>query len=235
MKSIFSLAATRVALGTTATLFLATVAPSANAAVIQSPISATATSQFSSEFDINNTIDQSGLDVGFISGVTDFDAYLAQSPFHSPAAVNNEWFTPQGVRSAVVTYNLGRIFAVDRLALWNEESSGIGSFNLLASLDGISFSTIANNLSPANNPRDLSYLAQVFSFGSFNAQYIRLDISGCPQPNAGFDGCGIGEVAFSTTAADTTIPTPALLPGLIGMGVAALRKRGQDEGKSAEA
>jgi hypothetical protein len=31
------------------------------------------------------------------------------------------------------------------------------------------------------------------------------------------------------------IPTPALLPGLIGMGVAALRKRGQEEGESAEA
>lgn len=35
---------------------------------------------------------------------------------------------------------------------------------------------------------------------------------------------------------DTTpIPTPALLPGLIGMGVAALRKRSQAEGESAEA
>jgi Nidogen-like len=35
---------------------------------------------------------------------------------------------------------------------------------------------------------------------------------------------------------DTTpIPTPALLPGLVGLGVAALRKRGQEEGKSAEA
>ncbi len=31
------------------------------------------------------------------------------------------------------------------------------------------------------------------------------------------------------------VPTPALLPGLLGMGVAALRKRGQEEGESAEA
>lgn len=32
----------------------------------------------------------------------------------------------------------------------------------------------------------------------------------------------------------TPVPTPALLPGLIGMGVAALRKRNQEEGGSAE-
>lgn len=41
---------------------------------------------------------------------------------------------------------------------------------------------------------------------------------------------GTYELKFSTaTAAGTTpIPTPALLPGLIGMGVAALRKKGQE-------
>ena len=47
---------------------------SAEAAVIRSPISATATSEFSSDFSIGKTINQSGLNLGFTSGVTDFDA-----------------------------------------------------------------------------------------------------------------------------------------------------------------
>lgn len=42
-------------------------------------------------------------------------------------------------------------------------------------------------------------------------------------------------IAANADDSSTPIPTPALLPGLIGMGVAALRKRGQEEGESAEA
>jgi hypothetical protein len=38
-----------------------------------------------------------------------------------------------------------------------------------------------------------------------------------------------------TTVDPTTVPTPILLPSLIGMGVAALRKRSQEENESAEA
>lgn len=218
-------------------LGLATIgADSAAAAVIRSPISATATSEFSSAYDIGNTIDQSGLSVGFTSGVTDFDAYLALNPAHTFIATGFEWFTAQDIISAVVTYDLGNLFKVDRVALWNEDSSGIGIFDILASSDGVSFSTIATGLSPLNNPDGTPYKAETFNFGPVNARYFRFDISGCPQPDPNsftFNGCGIGEVAFSTSS--QPIPTPALLPGLIGMGVAALRKRNQEEGDSAEA
>lgn len=44
------------------------------------------------------------------------------------------------------------------------------------------------------------------------------------------DGGGLGR-----TVTGRAVPTPALLPGLIGMGIAALRKRNQEEGDSAEA
>lgn len=44
-----------------------------------------------------------------------------------------------------------------------------------------------------------------------------------------------GSIATVPPVPSEPIPTPALLPGLIGMGVAALRKRGQDQGESAEA
>ncbi|MGF1513664.1 MAG: cistern family PEP-CTERM protein [Elainellaceae cyanobacterium] len=50
-----------------------------------------------------------------------------------------------------------------------------------------------------------------FSFTDFVVRYQSIDFKGSPQ---GESGVGTG-----------TVPTPALLPGLIGMGVAALRKR----------
>ena len=63
---------------------------------------------------------------------------------------------------------------------------------------------------PTNNPVGSDYLAQVFLLGSTSAQYVRFDITaGCPQANSGFDGCGIGEVAFSVV---NSVPVPAALP-----------------------
>lgn len=201
----------------------------AEAAVIRSPISATATSEFSSSISIGNTINQSGLNLGFTSGVTDFDAYLAQNPTHSLIALN-EWFTQEGVTSATIDYDLGAVFNIDRLALWNEESSGIGSFDILTSTDGISYTLQAAGLLPPDNPL-ADYAATVFNLPT-SARYVRLAVGGCPQPNPGsFTGCGLGEIAFSTISS-TAIPTPALLPGLIGMSIAALRKR---KGEAAEA
>ena len=39
-----------------------------------------------------------------------------------------EWFSNSGTTAAVVTYDLGAVITIDRLALWNEESSGIGTW-----------------------------------------------------------------------------------------------------------
>ena len=111
----------------------------ANAGTILSPTAALASSEFSSDYSINNTIDQSGLSSGFVSGVTDFDTYLATNPTHNLLAFHNEWFTPEGVHSAQVDYNLGAIYNIDRLALWNEEFSGLSAFNILISSDNVNF------------------------------------------------------------------------------------------------
>src|SRR5882762_3494937 len=83
---------------------------SAQASVITSPTGATASSTFIVEgfdFDIGNTIDHSGLSANFISGVTDFDAYLAGSPIHAEVADLNEWFSAEGVTQASIIYDLG--------------------------------------------------------------------------------------------------------------------------------
>jgi hypothetical protein len=200
-----------------ATVLSLGLASATHADTIVSAVSATASSTFSSQFDISNTINQSGLNIGYVSGVTDFDAYLAQNPLESFIATN-EWFTASNVTSATVTYNLGSILTMDRIALWNEDSAGFGQGVVSTSSDGITFVSLTT-INPANNPVNVDYGAQVFGFASTAAQYVRLDLSGCPQPGGtGFIGCGIGEIAFSNAS---TVPGPIVgagLPGLIFAG-----------------
>jgi hypothetical protein len=190
------------------------LASATHADTIVGAVSATASSDAGSGFGIGNTINQSGLSIGYVSGVTDFDVYLATNPLHTIVAANNEWFTAFGVTSATVTYNLGSILNIDRIALWNEESSGFGQGIVRTSSDGITFSLLTT-INPFDNPL-ADYGAQVFGFASTAAQYFRLDLTGCPQPNPGtFNGCGIGEIAFSNLSA---VPGPIVgagLPGLI--------------------
>lgn len=195
--------------------------------VIIGPVAASASSEFSSSFDIGNTIDQSGLSMGYISGVTNFDAYIASNPTHTLIAANFEWFTEEGVTSAIVDYDFGGVFNIDRMVLWNEESSGIGEFNILISQDNVNFTTVGSNLSPFDNPL-ADYSAEVFDIQDSLARYVRLEVSGCPQPDRGsFVGCGIGEIAFSTTDIPPQ-PEPATILGLLavsGLGLGMKRKK----------
>lgn len=174
-----------------------------------------------------NTWNQSGLLSNYVSGVTDFDTYIASNPMHTWIFSCCEWFSNENATSASVTYDLGLTQGINALALWNEESSGIGLLDLYGSSDGINFFSLSLGLTPFDNPHgDFDYPAEVFSFSSANVRYIRFDMSNCPQPDSDFQACAIGEVAFRTA---NVVPEPAtyamLLPGLIAVGLAARRRR----------
>jgi len=189
------------------------------ASFIVSPVSATASSTTPGGYGIGNTINQSGLSAGFISGVTDFDTYIAGNPTHTVFA-NFEWFGAAGTNSGVVNYDLGASYSINAFALWNEESSGIGLFDLLASTDGTTYSTIISAISPPDYPL-ASYGASVFSFSTANARYFRLNLSGCPQPNPGsYQSCAIGEVAFRSQVSQMSqVPGPLpILGAAVGFG-----------------
>lgn len=199
--------------------------PVAASTVIISPVAATASSEFSSQTSINNTIDQSGLSVGFTSGVDDFDAYFALNPLHS-LTFTTEWFTAEGVTSASVVYDLGAIFNVVRFALWNEDAVGFGSADVAYSTDGIAYTSLGS-LSGTDHPI-VDYPADIFNL-SFTGRFFSMELSGCPQPNGtGSALCAIGEVAFGVSTHAGVIPVPASLPlllGALGMMLGLARRR----------
>lgn len=155
---------------------------------------------------LTETFNQTGLLTGYTAGVTDFDSYIATNPLHTLAFGGNEWFSNSNTSSATVTYDFGALVSVDRLALWNEESSGIGVLNLLGSTDGVSFTSLGT-FSPFDNPL-ANYPAEVFAFGATSLRYARFEMSECPQLDPGnFAACAIGEVAFRTAGAGA-VPEP---------------------------
>jgi len=207
-------------------LLAATVLP-AHADVILSPTAVlqNTAGDFSSDFDILQAIDQSGLSANFTSGVTDFDTYLAGNPTHTLDAIGNEYFSPEGVNAGIIDFDLGAEYSINRLALWNEEVAGISTLNILTSNDPLFLtSNVAGDFLPSNNPNGADYSAEVFSLTPTNGRYVRFSVTG-PQPEAEFNGIGAGEFAFGVSAIAPPEPSPVPEPGtiaLMGVGLASL-------------
>jgi hypothetical protein len=164
--------------------------------VILSPVAAVATSS-TTDRPVERSIDQSGLGSGFESGVDIFDDVIGGIR-HAPTG-SDEWFTAEGITEATVTYDLGRIHQVEKVALWNEDSVGFASAEASVSIDGASFTPLGT-IAPANNQIG-SYGAEVFPL-PFAARYLRLEIEEAPQEgdsNTSFfsQKAGIGEIAVA--------------------------------------
>jgi hypothetical protein len=93
------------------------------------------------------------------------------------------------------------------VALWNEESSGIGLLDLLTSLDGVTYTSLASGLIPTDNST-FDYAADVFKVGT-TARYVRFDMRNCPQLIPGPTGkFPPARSAKSPSAAVPTSPSP---------------------------
>lgn len=191
----------------------------AHAGAILSATSVTASNSFPDAVfgNPNNLINQGGLATGYVSGVTDFDTYIAGDPRHTVISEGAEWFTNSGVPSASLTFDLGSLMYIDGLATWVDEFWGAGFIGVSASTDGIGYVGLGI-FAPTDWATNVtSYGADVFSFGSTAARYVQLSLSNCPQPNSvAGGGCGLGEVAFRAGAAP--VPEPGTL-GLLGAAI----------------
>jgi hypothetical protein len=189
----------------------------ASAGVILSPTSVVLNTagNFSSADPIENTINQAGMDTPFTSGVTDFDTYMAGNPLHN-YGYTTEWFSPTGVYSGTIIYDLGADYSLSQMALWNEDASGLATVSMYTCPDSAcSTSTFIGTFDPTPNTYGVDYPAQVVPFVG-TTEYVELFVTG-PGPNDGWDGLAMGEVAFDTSS----VPEPSTFL-LLGGGLAAV-------------
>lgn len=178
---------------------------------------------------IANTYNQAGLSVGYTDEVTRELPYLLGTT-HTPTFACCEWFGESGTTSASVTYLVAaspRIRGITSFHLWNEESSGIGVFDLWY---GAAPGALDDLVIGGGVPTDhlvVDYLADSWHFRARpNVGWWTLVMSGCPQPIVGsFPACAIGEVVWN----GPRVPEPATWAmmlagfGLVGF---AIRRKG---------
>jgi hypothetical protein len=134
---------------------------------------------FDSSVPLENMINQSSLDKPFTSGVTDFDEYFTTgAPAFGQGGPGN-WqsdFTFNLPLTGFVDFDLGAVYPIERLAIWNRSLENIEiqvSENLGDPMTSAGNFVLTNHL---NFP--FSYVPEILELnGEFDARYLRIDIS----------------------------------------------------------
>lgn len=181
----------------------------------------------SSPWWVGNTINQTGLNKTYVSGVTDFATFIASNPRHNTGPYS-EWNSDQNIFSARLLFDFGEDVTIDGLALWDENSSSLSSISL-GTYDLGQFADFNVIDTPPGSSQ--SYGAQTFNFRKITTRYLVLDMHGCNQ-GGGFNhpGCGLGEIAFRQASSVTgAVPEPTtwamMLLGFGALGATLRRRR----------
>lgn len=166
---------------------------------------------------------QSGLSANYISGVTDFDAFIASGVTHS-GGDRNSWLGSSSVFSGSLTFDLGATYSISKFVMWNGASgisASVKGFSITTSNDS-TFSTFTNVGSFTGQQND--YAATVYDLLDTTARYVKFNIDG----NFG-NGCciAVGDIALETSV--TAVPEPEtyamMLAGLGMIGVSFKRRK----------
>jgi hypothetical protein len=205
-RSVRTLAATFITFGS--------LAGGANAAVIISPSSISSSGRAQGVYDIELTINQSGLSTGYVSGVTDFDAYIASNPTHNGQSGEPTFYGTLNEK-ATIDLSFDEPVLIDRVVLWNYpflNSAGLSGIEIFVSPDAsYTYLRSIGSFSPLDNVSD----AQVFNITDTFAKFIRITTE---TDFSDFNITGFSEIAFST------IPEPSAT-ALIGLAATALAVR----------
>lgn len=191
---------------------------SAIASVILQPVSAK--TNVDNLRPISQTIDQSGLSIGYNNLTDNFDSYISSNPTSYHGYGDNVWGTTEGIRSAQIIYNLGGTYKVDKIALWNlvnDDESAMKNFTVIVD-DNPSFSTpieVGSYIALNTLGTDPDAASQIFSFDSTSASYIMLSINNTWSPNS--YGLAFNEIAFSVTPVPLPPTLLLFLSGLISL------------------
>ncbi len=165
-----------------------------------------------SETDFVRLLDHSGLATDFTSGVTAWEGYNASDlcgSLHVPGAGDFEFWGLAQADLGHLILDMGFEGTWDRMAIYNEETTGLGSQPTI-----LSFGPTANGpwedvctLALTNNPPSNSYGPDVLSFPPVTTRYFRLTGAGSTFTTQGQYAFAVGEVLVGT--ADFDGPTGA--------------------------
>ncbi len=174
------------------------------------------------QFDLNNAINQDSLSVGYASGVTDFDAYIASGPTDGNSPHDMVVFDRRSV-PVTVDFDLGGEVLIESFALWNRGfvDQGVRDFKLSASSDASFLDSVdLGDFTATAVIGSWSFTgSEVFSFGPTSASYVRMVVTSY----YGGYGVSFNEVAFEASQ----VPEPASLAifGFGVLGLVAVRRR----------
>jgi hypothetical protein len=196
---------------------------------------------------LENIINGNGLITPIVSG-TDFDTYIGTDPQHKWEYSNTEWFSQNyttdfssptaAIVTGYITFDLGQDYYIDQMAIWNEDSHGIRSFNISILTNNNTWVEVLGNQFASDTQEGKildqdTYGADIYKFQSTLGSSIRIDVLSVWDnvPRAAIEGfyadgltyASLGEVAFSTSPVPE--PTTLLLFGTGLSGLLALRRR----------
>jgi len=162
---------------------------------------------------VSNMINGSGVTTPFTSEVTVFDEYFANSGqafATSGSGGTNNWqsdFTFELGYQGYLDFDLGDVYQIDKLAIWNRSLSNI-TVKVLTDLSGPE-QVVGDFTLGDYQSFPLSYPVEILPFGaSYEGRYVRVEINSVyPIPGYNFGYSIVGEVVASVSQGGAPTPT----------------------------